>query len=248
MIKNKSGISKRFKLVSGVVAAALMVGTIGVSGVMANDILDAETTEAAKGSYVEAEGKNETVSKTTAADVVYKTDNAEDVQVELSVNGEIKDYSGEVNYTYTNGTMTTDTASDKTEVKEAEPEVIWPCPSSDKITAAFVTRVHPVTGETSSHNGIDIGVKTGTEVMAAISGKVTLAGWDGSNGYSVVISNGDAQVMYAHLSEILVEKGDTVTAGQLVAKSGNTGMSTGPHLHFELRIDGENVDPSLYVK
>ncbi|MBO5227573.1 MAG: peptidoglycan DD-metalloendopeptidase family protein [Lachnospiraceae bacterium] len=247
MIKNKSIISKKAKIVSGILATALLVGTLGVSGVLANDVLDGETTEVAEYSYTEAEIIKESIAATTDADVVYEAGNAEEVQVGSVMNNEAGEYSGEFSYTYTNGTMTVDTAADdKVETKETE--IIWPCASSGNITATFATRVNPVTGEIFTHNGIDVAVKTGTEIVAAIGGKVTLAGWDGSYGYNVVISDGDTEIRYAHLSEILVEKGDNVAAGQLVAKSGNTGNSTGPHLHFELKIDGQNVDPSLYVK
>lgn len=247
MIKNKSIISKKAKIVSGILATALLVGTLGVSGVLANDVLDGETTEVAEDSYTEAEIIKESIAATTDADVVYEAGNAEEVQVGSVMNNEAGEYSGEFSYTYTNGTMTVDTAADdKVETKETE--IIWPCASSGNITATFATRVNPVTGEIFTHNGIDVAVKTGTEIVAAIGGKVTLAGWDGSYGYNVVISDGDTEIRYAHLSEILVEKGDNVAAGQLVAKSGNTGNSTGPHLHFELKIDGQNVDPSLYVK
>ncbi len=243
MIKNKSVISKKAKIVSGVLAAALLVGTLGVSGVLANDVLDGETTEVAEGSYTEAAKEN--VVAATESDVVYEARNAEEVLVGIVMNNEAGDVSGEVRYIYTDDNTTSEVVD---ATKTDNVEISWPLSSSEKITAAFATRVHPVTGKTFAHNGIDIGVKTGTEVMAAISGKVTLAGWDGGYGYSVVISDGDIEIRYAHLSEMLVEKGDIVTAGQLVAKSGNTGNSTGPHLHFELKIDGENVDPSLYVK
>lgn len=251
MIKDKGVISKKIKLASGVLAAVILIGTLGVSGVMANDILDGETTKMAEGSYVKAEAEvetkttQETVPAALEADVVYEFENAEEVQVGIVMSNEAGEESGEVSYIYTDGTVTSDTAAvDDTD----DIEIIWPCPSSEIITATFATRVHPLTGKMYTHSGIDVAVNTGAEIVAAISGKVTLAGWDRDYGYSVVISDGDTEIRYAHLSEILVEKGENVTTGQLVAKSGNTGNSTGPHLHFELKVAGQNVDPSLYAK
>lgn len=94
------------------------------------------------------------------------------------------------------------------------------------------------------HTGIDIGVPIGTPVRAAGSGRVTTAGWGGGYGNWVVIDHGaGVETIYGHLSSIAVTPGQTVTMGQLIGYSGNTGYSTGPHLHFEIRINGEPVDP-----
>lgn len=100
----------------------------------------------------------------------------------------------------------------------------------------------------STHTGTDIGVATGTQIYAAASGKVIFSGWKGTLGKLVVVDHGNGvQTYYAHCSALLVSKGDAVKTGQLIAKVGNTGRSTGPHLHFEIRLNGSAVNPQNYV-
>lgn len=95
-----------------------------------------------------------------------------------------------------------------------------------------------------SHTGIDISVATGTPVHATMCGVVMYAGWsDVGYGYLVVIQNGEYQTYYAHNSVVLVSVGDTVEAGQMIAESGSTGNSTGPHVHYEVRVRGVPIDP-----
>ena len=99
------------------------------------------------------------------------------------------------------------------------------------------------------HNGIDMAVAVGTSVKAADGGTVTFSGWKGRYGYMVEIRHNDSMVTrYAHNSKLLVSVGQEVGQGQIIAKSGNTGTSTGPHLHFEVIKDGECVDPMEYLK
>ncbi len=98
------------------------------------------------------------------------------------------------------------------------------------------------------HNGVDLGVVTGTEVRASRAGTVTKAGWGGAYGYCVFIDHGDGvETRYAHLSELNVSEGDYVSQGDVIALSGNTGRSTGPHLHFEIRINDEPINPEDYL-
>lgn len=100
----------------------------------------------------------------------------------------------------------------------------------------------------STHTGTDIGVATGTPIYAAASGNVIFSGWKGTLGKLVVVDHGNGvQTYYAHCSSLLVSKGDTVTTGQLLAKVGSTGRSTGPHLHFEIRVNGSAVNPQNYL-
>jgi len=95
------------------------------------------------------------------------------------------------------------------------------------------------------HNGIDFGVVVGTPVETTMSGKVTYAGWN-NQGYGnlVIVENGDYKTYYAHLSSIPVSVGDTVNAGATIGLSGNTGNSTGPHLHYEVRQNNTVIDPT----
>jgi len=98
-----------------------------------------------------------------------------------------------------------------------------------------------------NHTGVDISVRTGTPVYATMAGRVVFSGWSNVGyGYLVVIQNGDYQTYYAHHSQLLVQAGDVVQAGQTIALSGNTGNSTGPHVHYEVRYQGRPVDPCLY--
>ena len=98
------------------------------------------------------------------------------------------------------------------------------------------------------HAGTDVGVPTGTTVRASRAGQIITAGWLGGYGNCVIIDHGDGVcTRYGHLSEVTVSVGQYVDQGQQVALSGNTGRSTGPHLHFEIRINGEAVDPTPYL-
>ena len=105
-------------------------------------------------------------------------------------------------------------------------------------------RFRPIYGTNLLHGGIDIGVETGTPVKAALPGTVKEVGSNASAGNFVSLIHSDkVETKYAHLSEVLVSEGDSVYQGQTVALSGNTGVSTGPHLHFEIRIGGVRINP-----
>lgn len=98
------------------------------------------------------------------------------------------------------------------------------------------------------HHGLDIAMASGNPVQAAKAGRVTKAGWLGVYGLTVLIDHGDGvQTLYAHNSKLLVKVGDAVKGGEKISLSGNTGNSTGPHLHFEIRINGKTVDPEKYL-
>ncbi|MCY4663711.1 MAG: M23 family metallopeptidase [Acidimicrobiaceae bacterium] len=124
--------------------------------------------------------------------------------------------------------------------------VAWPA-DGDK-TSGFGPRVHPIFGSVRQHNGIDLGGDTGDRVRAARSGEVILAGEKGGFGNTIVIYHGlGYSTLYAHLSRIEVSVGQNVASGDRIGAIGSTGWSTGPHLHFELRIDGRAVDPTPYL-
>ena len=99
------------------------------------------------------------------------------------------------------------------------------------------------------HNGLDIAVSTGTQVKAAADGRITFAGWNGGYGILVIIDHGNGiETRYAHNSRLNVKVGQRVTRGETVAYSGNTGVSTGPHVHFEIRYRNNPVNPQTYLK
>lgn len=127
------------------------------------------------------------------------------------------------------------------------PTYIWPC-SSWRITSYFGYRTATIRGMTSNHQAIDIGMPIGSGVWASCGGVVSHAGWMSSYGYCVFIEHPDGkQTRYAHMSRVSVSKGQTVVQGQKIGLSGNTGVSTGPHLHFEMRQNGRAVNPLNYV-
>jgi murein DD-endopeptidase MepM/ murein hydrolase activator NlpD len=116
------------------------------------------------------------------------------------------------------------------------------------LSSGFGVRADPMTQRRAMHTGLDFELPTGSDILAAGSGKVTQAGWDGQYGKTVVIAHHDGHsTRYAHANDLLVKPGDKVERGQLIAKSGNTGRSTGPHLHFEVLKDGKPVDPTPYL-
>ena len=119
---------------------------------------------------------------------------------------------------------------------------------STTITSEYGYRIHPINGTYSLHSGVDWYVPQGTSVRAAAGGTVITAGWNGGYGYCVDIQHSDGSMTrYAHLSQVLVSYGQTVTQGTVVGLSGSTGNSTGPHLHFEIYINGCSVNPVDYV-
>lgn len=121
----------------------------------------------------------------------------------------------------------------------------WPLSTRGVLTSDYGASRH---GGAKSHGGIDIGVPVGTSVFAVKSGTVAEAGYDSSYGYFVVIDHGNGlKTRYAHNNKNVVSVGQTVSAGQLIALSGNTGRSTGPHLHFEVILNGNRVNPGYYL-
>ena len=124
----------------------------------------------------------------------------------------------------------------------------WPCPSSGRITSGFGGRSSPTEGASSNHKGIDIGASTGSGIVAAADGEVVVSTYSYSAGNYVMINHGGGvYTVYMHASKLLASVGDQVKKGQTIAKVGSTGYSTGPHLHFGIRVNGTYVNPSQYV-
>lgn len=126
---------------------------------------------------------------------------------------------------------------------------IWPSRNSYTITSPYSMRVHPTLGVYKQHTGIDIGASYGTDVLAAASGTVIISGWNNAWGNYIVINHGGGvTTLYAHNSSLLVSKGQSVYTGQVIAKVGSTGYSTGPHIHFEVQVNGSPVNPMSYLQ
>ena len=159
----------------------------------------------------------------------YKT---ETIQLETRIR-EISIANGDYSIQYTGGLM------------------IWPVAKAGTvITSYYGTRQHPIQGVTNFHLGIDIGnAYYGTPAVAALGGVVTYAGELGSYGNCVIIQHGDGiSTLYGHGQKVLTQIGAQVQQGDVIMEIGSTGNSTGPHLHFEVRINGATVDPLNYVK
>jgi len=203
---------------------------------------DKRVIEAAK--RQETENKNKLVTSRSSKDSKMKLleTNAAELQKQLdrekaesdAIEAELRALSGKSTVVYDNSAF------------------IWPLPAtSKKLTCDYGYRTHPVTGvKKSFHTGIDIGnAPTGTNIYASKSGKVIKAGWNTAYGNMIIIDHGnDISTLYGHASKLLVSVGDTVTQGQIIAKVGSTGYSTGPHLHFEFRENGKSVNPGKYIK
>ena len=127
--------------------------------------------------------------------------------------------------------------------------MVWPVPGYTRITSPFGMRTHPITGVYKLHTGMDIGAPIGTNFIAANDGVVIKAGYNTAYGNMVIIDHGGGvSTLYAHGSEILVTLGQEVKQGDPILKVGMTGYATGPHAHFEVRVNGEYVQPLNFVQ
>ncbi|MGL4913156.1 MAG: murein hydrolase activator EnvC family protein [Romboutsia sp.] len=125
----------------------------------------------------------------------------------------------------------------------------WPVPGYSRVSSPYGYRLHPVLNVQKMHTGVDIPAPTGTPVMAVDSGTITYSGVQGSYGNTIMIQHDDGKVsLYAHNSVLVASVGQRVEKGQVVSKIGSTGRSTGPHLHFEIRINGKHTNPLPYIK
>lgn len=123
----------------------------------------------------------------------------------------------------------------------------WPVPSCTYLTSRFGMRVHPITGVTKSHTGVDIGAESGATIVAADGGTVVLAGVNSGYGNCVMIDHGNGyKTLYGHMSSIAVTNGQAVSKGDTVGYVGSTGLSTGPHCHYEVWKDGSRIDPEQF--
>lgn len=124
----------------------------------------------------------------------------------------------------------------------------FPCPGYKRISDEYGNRIHPILGTQQFHNGVDLAAPSGTAILAAYDGDVIAAAYSGSMGNYIMIDHGSGlYTIYMHCSALYVSKGQTVTKGQNIAAVGSTGRSTGPHLHFSVRLNGSYVSPWNYI-
>lgn len=127
--------------------------------------------------------------------------------------------------------------------------ILYPFTGSYSVTSNYGTRTAPTAGGSTDHKGIDFSMPVNTDILSSIAGRVAEVGYNSSRGNYIVVNNDSGiSSVYQHLNSVLAKQGDVVRQGQVIAKSGNTGTTTGPHLHYELKIDGQNVDPLLYLQ
>lgn len=124
----------------------------------------------------------------------------------------------------------------------------WPCPSYTRISSDYGYRKHPILGIEKFHNGVDMAAPAGTDILAAYDGTVVSASYSASMGNYIMLDHGDGLVtIYMHASRLCVSQGQDVSRGQVIAKVGTTGSSTGNHLHFTVRLNGQYVSPWNYI-
>jgi murein DD-endopeptidase MepM/ murein hydrolase activator NlpD len=124
-----------------------------------------------------------------------------------------------------------------------------PVPAEGDAVSGFGIRVDPFVHTPAMHTGLDLAAQTGDPVRATADGTITIAGWQGGYGKMIEIDHGNGlATRYGHLSSIEVVVGQSVKLGQVIGRVGTTGRSTGPHLHYETRIDGEPVDPQKFLR
>ena len=142
--------------------------------------------------------------------------------------------------------------TEKTAMEKDAEKVLKLCkfqkPLSGTITSEFGEREATIEGMTTDHKGIDIATKSGTNIKAAMAGTVSVAGENSEYGKFIKIVNGDIMTVYAHCKSLKVKKGDKVKMGQTIATVGSTGNSTGPHLHFEIRLENRYINPRYVIK
>ena len=127
-------------------------------------------------------------------------------------------------------------------------KLTWPCPSYTRISSEFGWRIHPTLGVNKYHNGVDMAAPKGTDILAAYSGEVVAATYNSTMGNYVMMNHGNGfYTIYMHASKLCVSEGDIIVEGEKIAEVGSTGRSTGPHLHFGVRKDGEYVNPMDYL-
>lgn len=116
------------------------------------------------------------------------------------------------------------------------------------VSSNYGYRTDPITGDIAAHNGLDIAANEGSEIYSALNGTVELASYtSGDYGNYIIINHGSFKTLYGHCKKLNVNVGDTVLAGQIIATCGSTGRSTGPHLHFEIRIGETRIDPTPFL-
>ena len=212
--------------------AALESAKKGELNDVADDLTDAQTV--AKAYEAEIQAQNEVIAQIQAAQKRAAEQQAAQQQAQAAEENQgATDAAGENQNTAQNTTPSGN--------GQSTGSMMWPCPSSKRVTSDYGPRTSPTNGASSNHKGIDIGAAYGADIVAADGGTVLVATYSSSGGNYVIIDHGGG------LSSLTVSAGQTVSKGQVIAKVGSTGISTGNHLHFGVTLNGVYVSPWGYV-
>ena len=219
--------------------AALESAKKGELNDVADDLTDAQTV--AKAYEAEIQAQNEVIAQIQAAQKRAAEQQAAQQQAQAAEENQgATDAAGENQNTAQNTTPSGN--------GQSTGSMMWPCPSSKRVTSDYGPRTSPTNGASSNHKGIDIGAAYGADIVAAAGGTVLVATYSSSGGNYVIIDHGGGLcTVYMHASSLTVSAGQTVSKGQVIAKVGSTGISTGNHLHFGVTLNGVYVSPWGYV-
>lgn len=219
--------------------AALESAKKGELNDVADDLTDAQTV--AKAYEAEIQAQNEVIAQIQAGQKRAAEQQAAQQQAQAAEENQgATDAAGENQNTAQNTTPSGN--------GQSTGSMMWPCPSSKRVTSDYGPRTSPTNGASSNHKGIDIGAAYGADIVAADGGTVLVATYSSSGGNYVIIDHGGGLcTVYMHASSLTVSAGQTVSKGQVIAKVGSTGISTGNHLHFGVTLNGVYVSPWGYV-
>ena len=219
--------------------AALESAKKGELNDVADDLTDAQSV--AKAYEAEIQAQNEVIAQIQAAQKLAAEQQAAQQQAQAAEENQgATDAAGENQNTAQNTTPSGN--------GQSTGSMMWPCPSSKRVTSDYGPRTSPTNGASSNHKGIDIGAAYGADIVAADGGTVLVATYSSSGGNYVIIDHGGGLcTVYMHASSLTVSAGQTVSKGQVIAKVGSTGISTGNHLHFGVTLNGVYVSPWGYV-
>lgn len=219
--------------------AALESAKKGELNAVADDLTDAQSV--AKAYEAEIQAQNEVIAQIQAAQKRAAEQQAAQQQAQAAEENQgATDAAGENQNTAQNTTPSGN--------GQSTGSMMWPCPSSKRVTSDYGPRTSPTNGASSNHKGIDIGAAYGADIVAADGGTVLVATYSSSGGNYVIIDHGGGLcTVYMHASSLTVSAGQTVSKGQVIAKVGSTGISTGNHLHFGVTLNGVYVSPWGYV-
>lgn len=211
----------------------------GELNAVADDLTDAQSV--AKAYEAEIQAQNEVIAQIQAAQKRAAEQQAAQQQAQTAEENQgATDAAGENQNTAQNTTPPGN--------GQSTGSMMWPCPSSKRVTSDYGPRTSPTNGASSNHKGIDIGAAYGADIVAADGGTVLVATYSSSGGNYVIIDHGGGLcTVYMHASSLTVSAGQTVSKGQVIAKVGSTGISTGNHLHFGVTLNGVYVSPWGYV-